>query len=59
MSKDYSITWRYIVDEMESRYGINPNDEENYAFGEIISLLNEIWKDYFLTLYKAEQRKEE
>ena len=29
------------------------------ALGEIISLLNEIWKDYFSTLYKAEQRKKE
>ena len=51
---DYSITWAYIVDRMESRYGISPDDETPQAFGNFEAYILNIWTEYFEILYEKE-----
>lgn len=51
---DYSITWGYIVSRMQSLYGINPDDEERVAFGDIEKRINYIWQEYFEIKHNGE-----
>lgn len=51
---DYTISWSYIVNRMESLYGISPDSEEKYSFGELEKHINYIWHEYFEILYNEE-----
>ena len=51
---DYSISWAYIVQRMQSLYGISPDNEDLVAFGDIERHINYIWQEYFEILYKRE-----
>lgn len=46
---DYSITWKFIVDKMEERFGIAPDSTEKFSMGEIELRLEEIWTEFFET----------
>lgn len=46
---DYTISWAYIVNRMEERYGMSPNNEEKMSFGDIEKYLSEIWVEYYDT----------
>ncbi len=43
---DSCITWKYICDEMDNRFGIDPKSDEKFSFGEIERYLEAIWEDY-------------
>lgn len=43
---DYSITWSYIVQKMEDKFGINPNSDEKFSMGEIERYIENIWNEY-------------
>ena len=51
---DYTISWGYIVSRMESLYGIKPDDEERFSFGEIERNIQYIWQEFFEIKYKEE-----
>ena len=42
----FSISWSYIVQKMEEKFGITPNSHVKYSFYEIKSFLNDIWDQY-------------
>lgn len=46
---DYTISWAYIVNRMEERYDMSPDNEEKMAFGDIEKYLSEIWAEYYNT----------
>lgn len=46
---DYTISWAYIVNRMEERYGMSPDNEEKMSFGDIEKYLSEIWAEYYDT----------
>ncbi len=52
---DYSITWGYIVSVMREKFGIAPDSDEKFAYGDLSRKLNQIWSDYFDELYEREQ----
>ena len=52
MTEDYTITWKYLVDKMKEKYGINPDSTERYSFGEIEYKLECIRTEYFDKLNK-------
>ena len=47
MMEDYSITWKYLIDKMKEKYGINPDSTERYSFGEIEYKLECIRNEHF------------
>ena len=55
MVDDYRITWDYIVDRMESKYGFKPDNEEKCSFGELMKYLSDIWEEYVDILNKDKE----
>lgn len=45
---DYTITWKYICDEMHKRYGISPRSKEKFSMKEIKTYIDKIWNDFAL-----------
>lgn len=45
---DYTITWKYICDEMYKRFAVSPYSEEKLTMQEIEAYIDKIWKDYCL-----------
>lgn len=45
--KNYMITWKYIVDAMENKYGFKPDNTEECSFGELMLYLEGIWEEYY------------
>lgn len=43
---DYSITWAYIVSEMEQKFGIKPDSDEKFSFIEIEQYIKKICDEY-------------
>ena len=54
---DYSISWQYIVNRMEQKYGIKPDSTEKCSYGDIKRYMDEIWDEYFEMLYEHENTK--
>jgi len=54
---DYSISWQYIVNRMEQKYGIKPDSTEKYSYGDIRHYMDGIWDEYFEMLYEHENTK--
>lgn len=52
---DYTITWQYIVNQMDKKFNIPPNSKQPYAYGELTRYMDEIWNDYFNALYKVDE----
>lgn len=44
--EDFTISWRYIIERMESRFGIKPDDETKVPFGELETKFLGIWGEY-------------
>ena len=55
MTQDYTITWNYIVTQMSTKYGIEVNSRGRYAFGELETMIKQIWHDYFQMLYEHDE----
>ena len=53
---DYSITWGYIVEQMEEKFGLAPDSHEYHAFGDIRRYMDIIWDDFFEKKYAEEQK---
>lgn len=51
---DYSITWKYIVERMKSKYGFAPDNTEQLSMGEIERYIQDIWMEIFDKKYEAE-----
>lgn len=43
---DYSITWAYIVQIMESKFGVKPDDETKHSMYEIQKMIDTIWSEH-------------
>lgn len=43
---DYSITWKYICEQMDDVYGIPPGSEESFSMNELQAYVDEIWQQY-------------
>lgn len=52
---DYTITWQYIVAQMDKKFNIPPNSRQPFAYGELTRCIDEIWDDYFHALYKVDE----
>ena len=50
---DYSVSWKYIVDEMERR-GFDTESTELHEFSFFSRMLELIWEDYFGKMYAME-----
>ena len=48
-NRSFMITWRYIVEQMESKFGISLNSTELFSMGEIEAYIEDIWNDFFHT----------
>ena len=48
-NKSFMITWKHIVEKMESKFGISPNNTELFSMGEIEAYIEDIWDDFFHT----------
>ena len=55
----YLITWKYIVDMMNTRYGIAPDSTEPFTMREIEVYMDEIWDYFFYETAKSEIRRRE
>ena len=53
----YSITWAYIVKKMEEDFGVPPDSEELFAFGDLVRFVNYIWDKYSGEKYEKEKEK--
>ena len=53
MRNNYFITWKYIVEQMESKFGISPNNTELFSMGELEAYINDIWDDFFNNINEA------
>lgn len=42
---DYGISWKYIVDAMENKYGISPDNDERCPMDKFEKLLDKIFVD--------------
>ena len=51
--KDYSISWKYIVEVMEKKFGISPKSIEKMSMGQILKYLDIIWGDYCDTITRG------
>ena len=56
---DYSVTWGEIVSRMQEKYGLAPDSEEKFSFGDLSGKMNAIWDDYFEELYILYDNTEE
>ena len=52
-SNEFFITWKYLVEQMKERFGIEPDSEEKYPMGLLESKLDEIWDDYVYKKLKS------
>ena len=52
-NKDYSITWKYIVEAMEKKFDYSPDSEIREPMGRFIHLLDRIWDDYYDTITRG------
>lgn len=55
---DYSITWKYIVEQMDKNFGIPFDSTELFSMGEIEAYIEKIWNDFFYEKLKSENRKD-
>ena len=46
MRKDYSISWGYFVRKMEEVFGLKPDSDIKYSYGEIETRMNYIWSEF-------------
>ena len=46
MRSDCSITWGYIVNKMEKKFGIAPDSNAKYSMGEIDKMIETIWLEF-------------
>lgn len=51
---DYEITWKYVVEMMEKKFGYSPDSERREPMGRFIHLLDRIWDDYYNEVRKGE-----
>lgn len=49
---DYSISWGYIVKRMQEKFGVAPDDFVRVPYAEIREMIEQIWTEYFLKIYK-------
>lgn len=54
----YTITWKYIVERMKSKYGFDPDSLEQLSMGELERYIQDIWMELFDKKYEAETRCE-
>lgn len=55
---NYTITWKYIVERMKSKYGFAPDSTEQLSAGELERYIQGIWEELFEKKYEAETRCE-
>lgn len=55
---DYTITWKYIVERMKSKYGFAPDSSEHLSMGELELYIQAIWQELFDKKYEAETKCE-
>ncbi len=55
---DYSITWKYIVEQMDKNFGIPFDSTELFSMREIEAYIEKIWNDFFYEKLKNENRKD-
>ena len=55
---DYSISWSYIVKEMEQKFGLKSDSEEKFPFGVLQRFTEKIWNEYFDKLYSEEEKND-
>lgn len=55
---DYSITWKYIVEAMKSKYGFAPDNTERLSYGELKAYMDGIWDDWYELCEKVEAARE-
>ena len=55
----YLITWKYIVDMMNTRYGIAPDSTEPFTMREIETYVDNVWEDFYLEQVRSEIRRRE
>ena len=55
---NYTITRKYIVERMKSKYGFAPDNTEQLSMGEIELYIQAIWQELFDKKYEAEIRCE-
>lgn len=53
---NYTITWKYIVERMKSKYGFAPDSTEHLSMHE--RYIQVIWMELFDKKYEAETRCE-
>ncbi len=53
---DYSITWGYVVQKMNEKYGICVESNEKFSFGELMLYMNRIWDDFFIAKFEEENK---
>ena len=51
MTRDYCITWGYIVRKMSELFNIGPNSDEKYSMKEIETRIDRIWNEFFDMVY--------
>lgn len=49
---DYTISWGYIVKRMQEKFGVAPDDFVRVSYAEIRGMIEQIWTEYFLKIYK-------
>ena len=52
-NKDYSISWKYIVDIMEKKFDLSPTSDKKMSMGQILRYLDIIWDDYCDTITRG------
>lgn len=50
--KEYYITWKYIVQKMEERFGIKPDSTEKISMHEIERRMDSIWNEFICEVIK-------
>lgn len=55
---DFLITWKYIVEEMQRKFGFSPTNEEKLSYGEFERYMGAIWSD-FVDKVKREEKNDE
>ena len=51
---DYLITWKYIVEQMEIKFGIKSDNMELFSMHEIEVYIEKIWNNFFNEKYNEE-----
>lgn len=52
-NKDYSISWKYIIEVMEQKFDLSPTSDEKMPMGHILRCLDIIWDDYYDTITRG------